>query len=112
LRQDKPTTRSKRFLSDRDIADMIARYEGGESTQQIGSLYGISKTRVATVLREQGITIRRQGLSDDRVREAAEFYLGGKSVAWIAAHLDVSHTTVAVALRRHGIQLRPRPGWG
>jgi transcriptional regulator of aromatic amino acid metabolism len=37
----------------------MRRYEADETTQQIGTRYGMSKTRVATVLREHGITIRR-----------------------------------------------------
>ncbi|MDT5048472.1 MAG: hypothetical protein QOG75_4360 [Mycobacterium sp.] len=71
----------------------------------------ISKTRVATILREQGITIRRQGLNDEQVREAATLYAAGNSLAKIGARFDVSHTTVAAALRQQGIQLRLRPGW-
>lgn len=71
----------------------------------------ISKTRVATTLREQGITIRCQGLNDEQVREAATLYAAGNSLAKIGARFDVSHTTVAAALRQQGIQLRPRPGW-
>lgn len=63
--------RSKRFLAAEDITDIVQRYEAGETTQQIGARYGISKTRVATVLREQGITIRRQGLNNEQVSEAA-----------------------------------------
>jgi hypothetical protein len=54
-RQDGPKPRSKRFLTAADLADIVHRYEAGETTQQIGARYGISKTRVATVLREQGV---------------------------------------------------------
>jgi hypothetical protein len=71
-RQDGPKPRSKRFLTAQDIADIVHRYEAGETTQQVGSSYGISRTRVATVLREQRITIRRQGLTDEQVAEAAK----------------------------------------
>jgi DNA-binding transcriptional regulator LsrR (DeoR family) len=111
LYQDKPKTRSKRFLIPQDTADIMARYEAGETTQQIGTHYGISKTRVATVLREQGVTIRRQGLNDVQVNEAATLYAAGRSLAWIGARYGVSHTTVATALRRTGNELRSRPGW-
>ena len=62
-------------------------------------------------LREQGVTIRRQGLTDDQVREAATFYSAGRSLAWLGVRYGISHTTIATALRRQGIQLRPRPGW-
>lgn len=111
LYQDKPKTRSKRFLTAQDTADIVARYRTSETTQQVGTHYGISKTRVATVLREQGVTLRRQGLTDEQVSEAADLYGAGRSLARIAARFDVSHTTVAAALRRQGVQLRPRPGW-
>src|SRR6476661_8940717 len=62
--------RSKRFLVPTDIDDIVRRYDAGETTEQIGAHYGISKTRVALVLREQDVTIRRQGLTEDRLSEA------------------------------------------
>ena len=103
--------RSKRFLVPTDIGDIVHRYDAGETTEQIGAHYGISKTRVALVLREQDVTIRRQGLTEERLSEAAELYAAGRSLAWLGARYGVSHTTVAAALRRQGMQLRPRPGW-
>jgi transcriptional regulator of aromatic amino acid metabolism len=111
LYQDNPKSRSKRFLTTNDVTDIMRRYEASETTQQIGTRYGISKTRVATILREQGITIRRQGLNAEQVSEAAVLYATGKSLAWLGAHFGVSHTTIAAVLRQQGIQLRPRPGW-
>jgi hypothetical protein len=110
--EDSLKPRSKRFLTADDLADIVAQYEAGETTQQIAARYEISKTRVATILREQGVTIRRQGLSDDQVREAAALYASGKSLAWLGVRFNVSHTTVAAELRKQGVQLRPRPGWG
>jgi transcriptional regulator of aromatic amino acid metabolism len=86
-------------------------YQAGETTQQIGTSYGISKTRVATILRKQGITIRRQGLTDEQAREAAALYATGKSLAWLGTRFGVSHTTIAAVLRQQGVELRPRPGW-
>jgi lambda repressor-like predicted transcriptional regulator len=110
LAQDAPKPQSKRFLTTENVADIVARYEAGETTQQIGTRYGISKTRVGNVLREQSVAIRRQGLSDVQVDEAATLYTTGKSLACLGAHDGVSHTTVATALRRQGLQLRQRPG--
>jgi hypothetical protein len=106
-----PKPRSKRFLTAEDIDDIVQKYESGCTTEQIGTCYGISKTRVATVLRKQGITIRRQGLTYEQVSEAATLYTTGRSLAWLGVRYDVSHTTVANALRRQGIPLRPRTGW-
>jgi len=89
----------------------VYRYKAGETTQQVGNIYGISKTRVATILCEQGITIRRQSLNDEQIREASALYATGKSLAWLGARFGVSHTTIAAALKQQGVQLRPRPGW-
>jgi transcriptional regulator of aromatic amino acid metabolism len=104
-------SRLKRFLTAQNVTDIVHRYEASETTQQIGNRYGISKTRVSSVLREQGITIRRQGLTDEQVREAVTLYAAGRSLAWLGSRYGVSHTTVAAALRRKDIALRPRPGW-
>jgi hypothetical protein len=104
--------RSKRFLGLADLIDIRDRYQLGMTTQQIGAHYGISKTRVATVLREQGVTIRRQGLTPEQVTEATTLYAAGKSLAWLGARYGVSHTTIGAALWRQGVQLRRRPGWG
>lgn len=86
-------------------------YEAGQSTQCIGSRYGVSKTRVATVLRDQGVPLRRQGLTDEQVSEAAQLYEAGQSLATLGNHFNVSHATIANVLKRRGITLRPRPGW-
>jgi uncharacterized protein (DUF433 family) len=111
-RESGPKPRSKRFLTTIDIADITHRYEAGETTQQIGTRYGISKTRVATILRYHGATIRRQGLTTEQVTEAAQLYVAGHSLAWLGARFGVSHTTVRAALKQQGVHLRPRPGWG
>ena len=60
LVKDSPKPRSKRFLSAQDIADIVHRYEAGETTQAIANHYGISKTRVATFLREQGVGLLQE----------------------------------------------------
>jgi hypothetical protein len=109
--QDGPNPRSKRFLTAEDVVDIVHRYQVGETTQGIGNRYGISKARVADVLCEQGVAIRRRGLNDEQVNEAATLYAAGKSLAWLGDRYGVSHTTVAAALRRQGLHLRRRKGW-
>jgi transcriptional regulator of aromatic amino acid metabolism len=94
-----------------NVADIAHRYEAGETTQQIGARYGISKTRIATVLRQQGIAIRRRDLTNEQLSEAVALYTAGQSLAWLGMRFGVSHTTIAVALRHQGVQLRARPGW-
>jgi len=99
------------LLTAQNVTDIVHRYEASETTQHIRNHYVISKTRVATVLRNQGVTIRLHGLTVDQVTEATTLYAAGKSLAWLGVRYNVSHTTIATALRRHGVQLRARPGW-
>jgi hypothetical protein len=47
LCQDNPKSRTKRFLTTDAVTDIMRRYEAGETTQQVGTRYFISKTRVA-----------------------------------------------------------------
>lgn len=42
----------------------MQKYKSGDTAQQIGKDYDISKARAATVRREQGIIFCRQGLTD------------------------------------------------
>ena len=94
-----------------DVDDIVQKYDSGETTQQIGAHFGISKSRVSNVLRKQGITLRRKSLTIEQATEAEMLYADGKSLAWLGARYDVSHTTAAAALWRPARQLRPRPGW-
>jgi uncharacterized protein (DUF433 family) len=43
----------KRFLDTQDVTDIAARYQAGETTQQVGTRYGISKSRVTNILRDK-----------------------------------------------------------
>lgn len=106
-----PPPRSRRFLTTEDTGEIVQAYEAGQSTQRIGSRYGMSKTRVAAILRDQGVPLRRQGHTDDQVTEAAQLYKAGKSLATLGTQFGVSHATIANVLKRRGVRLRPRPGW-
>jgi hypothetical protein len=94
--------RSKRFLVPTDIDDIVHRYDAGETTEQIGANYGISKTRVARVLREQGVTIRRQGLTEGRLTEAADLYAAGRS---LPGSVLVTVSPIRPSLRRFGAKV-------
>jgi DNA invertase Pin-like site-specific DNA recombinase len=106
LYQERTKTRSKRFLNDADIDEIGRRYEAGETTQQVGTRYGISKTRVATILRAHGIKLRRQGLSDKQVSKAVKLYASGNSLAVIGKQLGLSPTTIGKALTNAGVKMR------
>jgi lambda repressor-like predicted transcriptional regulator len=97
-------------MNSNDRGDIIARYEFGATTAELAAVYRVSKSRISAVLREHGVTLRRQGLTEKQTREAADYYIAGRSLAWLATRCGVSPTTVSRALQRQGVTLRPRPG--
>ena len=105
-----PKRRHKRRLETAEIDQIVAEYTSGASTHEIAKTHSISKSRVAGLLRDQDVKLRRQGLTAKQVSEAIQLYPAGRSLAWLAARYGVSPTTVARTLRRHGIALRPRLG--
>jgi transposase-like protein len=92
------------------VAEIVARYEAGESSTAIAASYGLSKGSVIRLLREAGITIRRQGLTDHQIAEAAQLYDSGLSLAKIGARFDVDHGTVWRQLRKCGVKMRDTHG--
>jgi hypothetical protein len=98
-------------LSAEDLADVIAKYESGATTSELGAMYRVSKSRISAVLRQHGVNLRRQGLTNEQAREAGDFYNTGRSLAWLGARYGISNTTASRILRKQCIEVRPRPGW-
>lgn len=91
-------------------AEIVARYEAGEPSTAIGTAYGLNKNSVIKILREVGISIRRQPLTGDQVTEAVQLYEAGQSLAKIGRRFGVDHGTVWRALRKRGVPMRDTHG--
>jgi DNA invertase Pin-like site-specific DNA recombinase len=92
------------------VAEIVSRYQAGEPSTAIAASYGLSKSSVIQLLREAGITIRRQGLTDHQVAEAIQLYESGLSLAKIGARFSVDHGTVWRALKKRGVKMRDTHG--
>lgn len=97
-------------LSPETIAEIIARYEAGESSPSLATTFSLSKGSIIRLLREADIPIRNQPLTEEQVNEAALMYESGQSLAKIAAHLGVDHTTVRRQLLKYGVRMRDSHG--
>lgn len=92
------------------VAEIVARYQAGETSTAVAAAYGLSKGSVIRLLRDAGVPIRRQGLTDDQTTEAAHLYESGLSLARIGEHFDVDHGTVWRALKNQGVKMRDGHG--
>ena len=99
----------KRLGSER-IAKLVVDYQSGISTNKLMTIYSLSKTSVLKLLRQNGVTMRRQPPTTDQVKRTVALYSSGKSLAAIEEELDVPRESLRRALLDDGVQLRPRGG--
>jgi hypothetical protein len=66
-----PTRALKRRLDRAEIDEIIAKYQAGNSTNQLMAEHRLAKRTISTLLKANGVMLRRQGLTDEQVREAS-----------------------------------------
>jgi hypothetical protein len=93
-------------------AEILQRYQDGETSRELGRALGISKATVQRVVRKAGIA-RPPGrrLSENATALAAQIvddYESGKTMAVIAESTGMSVSFVKDVLIRHDIEIRPR----
>jgi transposase-like protein len=101
------TRRLDRRLSPDTIAELVAAYHSGSSTNQLCWRYGISKGGMLKVLADHDVTMRYQPMTDDEITEAVRLYVNDElSIRSTAERLGKSKGSVWKSLRERGIQMR------
>ncbi|WP_294181466.1 hypothetical protein [uncultured Schumannella sp.] len=100
----------KRRLGRELIAELVAAYESGVTTIELMQRYDLSKTSVLKLLREAGVTLRRQPMTSNQVEHAQQLYESGNSLATVAEKVQMPTESVRRSLLEHGVQMRPRQG--
>ena len=74
--------RVHRRLPPFDVAEVVRRYEAGESSRQLGRAYGVHSTTVLEHLERHGVARRamKPKLDTEGVEEVARLYAGGLSL--------------------------------
>lgn len=102
--------RSQRRISDETLDALEARYRAGETLRVIANDVGLSRQRLAPLLRDRGVRIRRATPSSSEVREMVRRYGGGESLERVGASLEFSAGTVRNHLIAAGVVLRDPQG--
>lgn len=79
-------------------------------TPAICTEYGLSKTGILRLLRDEGVELRRRPLTEQQVVFAVNRYRSGQPIQAIASQLDTSYNNVRQRLLKEGVALRPRGG--
>ncbi|UAL32145.1 hypothetical protein K8W59_02715 [Nocardioides rotundus] len=93
-------------VSEYDLAAAENRYEAGATLREIASDVGVSRERLAALLRSRGIKLRRSSPSDAEVDEMVRLYEGGESLERVGARLGFSAGTVRNWLLSRGVAMR------
>lgn len=56
------------------IAEIVAAYEAGSSTNQLCKQYGLSKGSMMKILRDHGVQTRFQPMTKSEINQAAQLY--------------------------------------
>ena len=100
----------RRRLEPALVKQIATEYEAGATTPSLCDTYGLSKTGILRLLRDEGVVLRRRPLTSDQVALAKKMYEHGHPIAAIATRLDTSYNNVRQRLIKDGVQLRPRGG--
>ncbi len=100
----------RRRLEPALVKQIATEYEAGSTTPNLCETYGLSKTGILRLLRDEGVALRRRPLANDQVEVARMLYEHGHPIAAIATRLDTSYNNVRQRLIKEGVQLRPRGG--
>ena len=101
-----PARRIRRRLSSDTVAQLVKRYEAGEHTPALSREFGISRSRLCTLLRSEGVTLRRRPIDGDSSKRAANLYVQGASIQDVAKTTGYSYGTVRRALLDMGVPVR------
>lgn len=102
--------RVDRRLTPDQIAELVEAYRQGVGTPELCYCYQLAKGSVLKILKEHGVTMRRQPLTEHQIDQAVDLYAAGDSLATIGRHLGSTATTVRAALQARGIGMRPAGG--
>lgn len=93
-------------LPNEEIAAILAAYDAGATTREVGEQFGLAHSSINKLLKRHGVTARRRGLSPNEVQRAIELYSAGLSTRVIGEHLGFGASTVLRALAKAGLQRR------
>lgn len=99
---------AQRSIGSETLDTLERRYHDGEALRAIANDVGLSRHRLASLLRGRGVRIRGASPSSAEVREMARLYRVGESRKRIGDGLGYSAGTIRNHLLAAGVTLRDR----
>lgn len=103
-----PIRNLRRRLSPETVVELARRYETGEHTTTLSKEYGISKSGLISLLRSEGVALRRRPLSKGATERSIKLYEEGHPIRQVADRVSSSYGTVRKTLRKEGVRVREK----
>lgn len=110
VRREESHVRQQARVSGEVLLSAEAQYAAGETLRTIATEVGVSRQRLASLLRERGVRLRRTAPSDAEVQEMVRRYADGESLERVGARVGFSAGTVRNHLIVAGVLLRDPQG--
>lgn len=92
------------------LATAEAQYAAGATLREVAADLGVSRPRLASLLRSRGLRLRRQSPSEEDVVEMKRRYETGNSLEGVGTALGFSAGTVRSWLLADGVAMRDTHG--
>lgn len=101
----------RRRLSDEVQAEIVAAYQDGTPTTELATQYGVAKAGILKLLRDHGVTMRRQPMTMSEIDLAVKLYQEEKlSLLAVGQRLGRPKGTIRDVLLGRGVKLRDSHG--
>jgi len=105
----KQIRQAQKHLSDEEIVQIIAAYQGGKSANVLAREYGCNRKAICDHLKKHGVTVSRSKISsEETVRQIIALYESGKLISEIAKQYSVSESAINRLLHGNGVEVRNR----
>jgi hypothetical protein len=96
----RPARQVQRRLPPDKIAQLVADYQAGTSTNALALNYRISRHAVSKHIKRAGVPFRQRGLPEELLVEAEWLYLSGWSLQRLAEHYGRDDETIRQNLKK------------
>lgn len=86
----------------------MARYHAGETSGDLSTEIGISKSGLLRLLRSEDVAMRKQPITTGDAKRAARFYENGLSIMEIVEQIGYSYSTIRKSLNASGVAMRSK----
>lgn len=102
----------RRRFTEEEIQALAARYRAGETVSSLSRHLAVSRKALRSLLKAEGVSLRRRGMSQADADKAVQLYEGGLTIVEVVDRLGYSYGVINRMLHKRGVKVRPRRNQG